>query len=42
VLREPRIARIVRRRQAVLPFPIKGGKIYLYNHNPCSSRATAA
>jgi D-alanyl-D-alanine carboxypeptidase (penicillin-binding protein 5/6) len=33
-LREPRIARIVRRRQAVLPFPIKGGKIYLYNHNP--------
>jgi D-alanyl-D-alanine carboxypeptidase len=34
VLREPRIARIVRRRQAVLPFPIKGGKIYLYNHNP--------
>jgi len=34
VLREPRIARIVRRRQAVLPFPVKGGKIYLYNHNP--------
>jgi serine-type D-Ala-D-Ala carboxypeptidase (penicillin-binding protein 5/6) len=34
VLREPRIARIVRRRQAVLPFPIKGGRIYLYNHNP--------
>ena len=34
MLREPRIARIVRRRQAVLPFPIKGGKIYLYNHNP--------
>ena len=34
VLREPRLARIVRRRQAVLPFPIKGGKIYLYNHNP--------
>jgi serine-type D-Ala-D-Ala carboxypeptidase (penicillin-binding protein 5/6) len=34
VLREPRIARIVRRRKAVLPFPIKGGKIYLYNHNP--------
>src|SRR5215213_4423572 len=34
VLREPRIAHIVRRRQAVLPFPIKGGKIYLYNHNP--------
>jgi D-alanyl-D-alanine carboxypeptidase (penicillin-binding protein 5/6) len=34
VLREPRIARIVRRRQAVLRFPIKGGKVYLYNHNP--------
>ena len=34
VLREPRIARIVRRRQAVLPFPVKGGKIFLYNHNP--------
>jgi D-alanyl-D-alanine carboxypeptidase len=34
VLREPRLARIVRRRQAVLPFPVKGGRIYLYNHNP--------
>jgi D-alanyl-D-alanine carboxypeptidase len=34
VMREPRLARIVRRRQAVLPFPIKGGRIYLYNHNP--------
>jgi serine-type D-Ala-D-Ala carboxypeptidase (penicillin-binding protein 5/6) len=34
LLREPRLARIVRRRQAVLPFPIKGGRIYLYNHNP--------
>jgi serine-type D-Ala-D-Ala carboxypeptidase (penicillin-binding protein 5/6) len=34
VLDEPRIARIVRRRQAVLPFPIKGGKLYLYNNNP--------
>jgi D-alanyl-D-alanine carboxypeptidase len=34
VLREPRLARIVRRRQAVLPFPVKGGKVYLYNHNP--------
>src|SRR5215212_92314 len=33
VLREPRLARIVRRRQAVLPFPIKGGRLYLYNHN---------
>jgi serine-type D-Ala-D-Ala carboxypeptidase (penicillin-binding protein 5/6) len=34
VLDQPRIARIVRRRSAVLPFPIKGGKLYLYNHNP--------
>jgi serine-type D-Ala-D-Ala carboxypeptidase (penicillin-binding protein 5/6) len=34
VLRTPRLARIVRRRSAVLPFPIKGGKIYLYNTNP--------
>ncbi|MBI5106388.1 MAG: D-alanyl-D-alanine carboxypeptidase, partial [Solirubrobacterales bacterium] len=34
VLDEPRLARIVKRRQAVLPFPIKGGKLYLYNHNP--------
>ena len=25
---------IVRRRQAVLRFPIKGGKLYLYGHNP--------
>jgi serine-type D-Ala-D-Ala carboxypeptidase (penicillin-binding protein 5/6) len=31
---EPRLAKIVKRRQAVLPFPIKGGKLYLYNHNP--------
>jgi D-alanyl-D-alanine carboxypeptidase (penicillin-binding protein 5/6) len=34
VLREPRLARIVRRRSAVLPFPSKGGRIYLYNNNP--------
>jgi D-alanyl-D-alanine carboxypeptidase len=34
VLRVPRLAAIVRRRQAVLPFPIKGGKLYLYNSNP--------
>ena len=34
ILRTPRLARIVRRRQAVLPFPIKGGRIYLYNNNP--------
>jgi D-alanyl-D-alanine carboxypeptidase (penicillin-binding protein 5/6) len=34
VLRDPRLAPIVRRREAVLPFPIKGGKLYLYNNNP--------
>ena len=34
VLRTPRIARIVRRRRATLPFPIRGGKLYLYNTNP--------
>jgi serine-type D-Ala-D-Ala carboxypeptidase (penicillin-binding protein 5/6) len=34
LLRLPRLARIVARRQAIMPFPIKGGKIYLYNHNP--------
>jgi D-alanyl-D-alanine carboxypeptidase len=34
VLRSPRLARIVRRRSAVLRFPIKGGKLYLNNTNP--------
>ena len=34
VLRTPRIARIVRRRSAVLPFPTRGGRLYLYNTNP--------
>jgi len=34
VLRTPRLARIVRRRAVVLPFPVKGGKLYLYNTNP--------
>ncbi len=33
-LAQPRIARIVGQRSAVLPFPIKGGKLYLYNNNP--------
>lgn len=33
-LRQPLIAHIARHRQAVLPFPIKGGRVYLYNHNP--------
>ncbi len=34
VLRQPRLARIVATPSAVLPFPIKGGKLYLYNNNP--------
>jgi serine-type D-Ala-D-Ala carboxypeptidase (penicillin-binding protein 5/6) len=33
-MREPRITRIVRRPEVALPFPIKGGKLYLYGHNP--------
>jgi D-alanyl-D-alanine carboxypeptidase len=33
-IEQPRIARITRTYQAVLPFPIKGGKLYLYNNNP--------
>ena len=28
------LARIVATRDAVLPFPIRGGKLYLYNNNP--------
>src|SRR3954452_10743479 len=39
VLREPRLARIVGKREAVLPFPIKGGKLFLYNHNPLLRQA---
>jgi D-alanyl-D-alanine carboxypeptidase (penicillin-binding protein 5/6) len=34
VLSNARLKRIVRRASVVLPFPIKGGKLYLYNHNP--------
>jgi len=34
VLDSPRLARIVARRRAVLPFPIKGGRIFLFNNNP--------
>jgi D-alanyl-D-alanine carboxypeptidase (penicillin-binding protein 5/6) len=30
----PRIARIVRRRQASFRFPVKGGHLFLYAHNP--------
>jgi D-alanyl-D-alanine carboxypeptidase len=34
VLAQPRLARIVRTRSAIRPMAIKGGKVYLYNHNP--------
>jgi D-alanyl-D-alanine carboxypeptidase len=34
VLEHPLLARIVATRSAALPFPIKGGKLYLYNNNP--------
>jgi D-alanyl-D-alanine carboxypeptidase len=34
VLDQSRLARIVKRRRAVLPFPIKGGRIFLFNNNP--------
>jgi serine-type D-Ala-D-Ala carboxypeptidase (penicillin-binding protein 5/6) len=34
ILDAPRLARIVGRRQAVLPFPIKGGRLFLSNNNP--------
>jgi D-alanyl-D-alanine carboxypeptidase (penicillin-binding protein 5/6) len=34
ILDDARIARIVRVAHAVLPFPIKGGKLYLSSHNP--------
>jgi D-alanyl-D-alanine carboxypeptidase len=33
-LAQPRIAHIVRSASAVLPFPVKGGKLFLYNNNP--------
>jgi serine-type D-Ala-D-Ala carboxypeptidase (penicillin-binding protein 5/6) len=34
VLKQPLLAHIVASRSATLPFPIKGGKLYLYNNNP--------
>jgi serine-type D-Ala-D-Ala carboxypeptidase (penicillin-binding protein 5/6) len=34
VLEQPLLARIVASRSAILPFPIKGHKLYLYNNNP--------
>jgi D-alanyl-D-alanine carboxypeptidase len=33
-LDQARLARIVRRRRAVLPFPIKGGRLFIFNNNP--------
>ena len=33
-LDEPRVAAVVRRPRAVLPFPVKGGKLFLYSRNP--------
>ncbi len=33
-LEQPLLAHVVRAPKAVLPFPIKGGKLYLYNNNP--------
>jgi D-alanyl-D-alanine carboxypeptidase len=34
VLEQPLLGRIVGSRTAVMPFPIKGGKLFLYNNNP--------
>jgi D-alanyl-D-alanine carboxypeptidase len=34
VLANPLLSKIVSSRSAILPFPIKGGKLYLYNNNP--------
>jgi D-alanyl-D-alanine carboxypeptidase (penicillin-binding protein 5/6) len=34
VLDQPRLTRIVNQRTVVLPFPIKGGKLWLNSHNP--------
>jgi len=34
MLARPRLARVVRSRAAVLPFPIKGHKLFLFNNNP--------
>jgi serine-type D-Ala-D-Ala carboxypeptidase (penicillin-binding protein 5/6) len=33
-MQQPRIASVVKTFSAVIPFPIKGGKLYLYNNNP--------
>lgn len=34
VLEQPLLGQIVGSRSAIVPFPIKGGKLYLYNNNP--------
>jgi serine-type D-Ala-D-Ala carboxypeptidase (penicillin-binding protein 5/6) len=34
VLEQPLLATIVASRSAIVPFPIKGGKLFLYNNNP--------
>ena len=34
VLEQPLLGRIVASPTAIVPFPIKGGKLYLYNNNP--------
>ncbi len=34
ILVQPLLGRIVGSRSAITPFPIKGGKLYLYNNNP--------
>ena len=33
-IEQPRIAHVARTAVAIRPFPIKGGKLYLYNNNP--------
>jgi D-alanyl-D-alanine carboxypeptidase len=34
ILAQPRLAKIVGSASAIIPFPIKGHKLYLYNNNP--------
>ena len=34
MLDQPRLARIVRRRHAILPLAVRGGRVFLYNNNP--------
>ena len=39
-LHHRRIRRIVRRDEAILKFPIKGGRLFLYNNNPLDADRT--